>query len=59
MEPRDEKKLLNTLKSIGGTLKRIEQSLTHEEIKEAVSHALNGGEYMKSAIDSAIHDISR
>ncbi len=59
MESREEKKLLNTLKSIDGTLKRIEQSLTHEAVKEAVSHALNGGEYMKSAIDSAIHDTSQ
>lgn len=27
MDKQDERKLLNTLKSIGGTLKRIEQSL--------------------------------
>ncbi len=40
MELKEEKKLLNTLKSIDGTLKRIEKSLTHEAVKEAVSHAL-------------------
>ena len=30
LEKQDEKKLLNTLKSIDGTLKRIEQSLLAE-----------------------------
>lgn len=42
-------KLLNTLESIDGTLKRIEQRLDdekqHELIKEAVSHALLGEKY--------------
>lgn len=42
----DMKKLLNTLKSIDGTLKRIEQKMDsgkqHDVIKEAVSHALLG-----------------
>lgn len=46
MEKQDERKLLNTLKSIDGTLKRIEQSFSaekqHEVIKEAVSHAMLG-----------------
>lgn len=45
----DMKKLLNTLKSIDGTLKRIEQKLNdekqHSVIKEAVSHALLGDKY--------------
>lgn len=40
------KEMLNTLKSIDGTLKRIEQSVSeekqHEVIKEAVSHAMVG-----------------
>lgn len=44
-----ETELLNTLKSIDGTLKRIEQSLSaekqHEVIKEAVSHAMLGEKY--------------
>lgn len=45
----DMKKLLNTLKSIDGTLKRIEQKLDdekqHEVIKDAVFHALRGDKY--------------
>lgn len=52
MESREEKKLLNTLKSIDGTLKRIEQSLTHEAVKEAVSHALMGEKYNSTPKDS-------
>lgn len=49
MEPRDEKRLLNTLKSIDGTLKRIEQDLksrplNSEEIFEETSKsAKNAG----------------
>lgn len=43
------KEMLNTLKSIDGTLKRIEQSGSeekqHEVIKEAVSHAMAGERY--------------
>lgn len=43
------KEMLNTLKSIDGTLKRIEQSVSeekqHEVIKEAVSHAMVGERY--------------
>lgn len=68
MDKQDEK-LLNTLKSIDGTLKRIEQSLVAEKqrevIKEAVSHAVLGekynstsqsdGEYIKEAVQSATH----
>lgn len=49
MDKQDERKLLNTLKSIDGTLKRIEQILSadkqHEVIKEAVSHAMLGEKY--------------
>ena len=49
LEKQDEEKLLNTLKSIDGTLKRIEQSLLAENqhivIKEAVSHAMMGEKY--------------
>lgn len=51
MDKQEERKLLNTLKSIDGTLKRIEQSLTaekqHEVVKEAVSHALLGDKKCK------------
>lgn len=43
------KEMLNTLKSIDSTLKRIEQSVSeekqHEVIKEAVSHAMVGERY--------------
>ena len=43
------KEMLNTLKSIDGTLKRIEQSVSeekqHEVIKEAVCHAMVGERY--------------
>ena len=46
MEKQDEKKLLITLKSIDGTLKRIEQLLVadnqNEVIKDAVSRAMMG-----------------
>lgn len=49
MEKQDKKKLLNTLKSIDGTLERIEQSLLAENqhivIKEAVSHVMMGDKY--------------
>lgn len=69
MDKQDERKLLNTLRSIDGTLKRIEQALAaekqHEVIKEAVSHAMLGekynstsqsdGEYIKEAVQSATH----
>lgn len=55
------KEMLNTLKSIDSTLKRIEQSLGVEkprkERAEATSHGY--GEYMKNAIVGAIHDISQ
>lgn len=48
MEKQDEKKLLNTLKSIDNTIKHIEQLLSaekqHKIIKEAVSGALTGKE---------------
>lgn len=51
----DMKKLLNTLKSIDGTLKRIEQKLNdekqHEVVKEAVSHALLGDKYKPTPKD--------
>lgn len=49
MEKQGEEKLLTTLKSIDGTLKRIEQLLStenqHSVIKEAVSHAMMGEKY--------------
>ena len=51
----DVKELLNTLKSIDGTLKRIEQILSaeklHEVIKEAVSHAMLGEKYNSTPQD--------
>jgi hypothetical protein len=48
------KEMLNTLKSIDSTLKRIEQRLSHEEIKEAVTHALCGDKkYMENVGKSA------
>ena len=51
----DMKKLLNTLKSIDSTLKRIEQILSaekqHEVIKEAVSHAMLGEKYNSTPKD--------
>lgn len=55
MDKQDEKELLNTLKGIDGTLKRIEQSLAtekqHEVIKEAVSHAILGEKYNSTPKD--------
>lgn len=55
MDKQDERKLLNTLKSINSTLKRIEQSLAaekqHEAIKEAVSHAMLGEKYNSTPKD--------
>lgn len=49
MEYRKEIELLDTLKSIDGTLKRIEQLLSaenqHEVIKNAVSHTMLGEKY--------------
>lgn len=51
----NEEKLLNTLESIDGTLKRIEQSLAaekqHEVIKEAVSRAMMGEKYNSTPKD--------
>ena len=55
------KETLNTLKSIDGTLKRIEQNLGVSKSQngraETTSHGY--GEYMKKAISGAIHDISQ
>lgn len=50
MQNQFERELLKTLKSIDGTLKRIEKSMNDEEkqhttICNAVSHALNGKKY--------------
>lgn len=50
MQNQFERELLKTLKSIDGTLKRIEKSMNNEEkhhinICNAVSHALNGEKY--------------
>lgn len=57
LKKQDEKKLLNTLKSIDGTLKRIEQSLSAENrysvIKEAVSHAVMGEKYGSTPKDDS------
>lgn len=56
MEKQDERKLLTTLKSIDGTLKRIEQLLAadnqHEIIKDAVSHAMMGEKFNSPQKDS-------
>lgn len=55
MDKQDERKLLNTLKSIDGTLKRIEQSIAaekqHEVIQEAVSQAMMGKKYNSTPKD--------
>ena len=55
MDKQDERKPLNTLKSIDDTLKCIEQLLTaekqHEVIKEAVSHAMLGEKYNSTPKD--------
>ena len=65
-----EEKLLNTLESIDGTLKRIEQSFAAEKQKEiimsAVSQAMMGekrnstpkenGNYIKEAVQKATRD---
>lgn len=57
MEKQGEKKLLSTLKSIDGTLKRIEQSLLaenqHIAIKETVSHAVMGEKYGSTPKDDS------
>lgn len=49
------KGVLNTLKSIDGTLKRIEQSLNaenqHVVIKDAISHAFIGDKYKPTPKD--------
>ena len=61
MQSQYEKELLKTLKSIDGTLKRIEQGLGVSKSQngraETTSHGY--GEYMKKAISGAIHDISQ
>lgn len=50
------KEMLNTLKSIDGTLKRIEQSLNaenqHVVIKDAITHAFIGDKYKPTPKDS-------
>ena len=55
MDKQDERKLLNTLKSIDGTLKRIEQDLSaekqHKVIKDALSHAMLGEKYNSTPKD--------
>ena len=50
MQSQYEKELLKTLKSIDGTLKKIEKSINNDEkhhlnICNAVSHALKGERY--------------
>lgn len=70
MNSSQELELLNTFKSIDGTLKRIEQSLSAEKqqeaIMDAVSKAMIGekrnsapkenGNYIKEAVQKATHD---
>lgn len=55
MEDRTVKELLNTLKSIDGTLKRIEQALPagkqHRVIKGTVSLSLLGEKYNSTLKD--------
>lgn len=54
------KEMLNTLKSIDVTLKRIEHNLNVDESKKGKkTPAHYSGEYMKNAIAGAIHDISQ
>lgn len=53
MEKQEENELLNTLKSIDGTLKRIEQSLVGEKRD---STPKDDGEYLEKAVRTAIHD---
>ena len=55
------KEMLNTLKSIDSTLKRIEQSLGVSKSQKGRTEATSQsyGEYMKNAIAGAIHDISQ
>ena len=55
------KEMLNTLKSIDSTLKRIEQGLgVHKSTNRRAETTSHGcGEYMRKAISGAIHDISQ
>lgn len=48
---KESEELLNTLKSIDGTLKRIEQTLQHEELKKVISHALLGEKHKTTPKD--------
>ena len=53
-----EKELLRTLKSIDGTLKKIEKSINNDEkhhlnICNAVSHALKGERYTPIQLDDS------
>lgn len=56
MEKQDEKKLLNTLKSIDNTMKRIEQLITPEKQREVIKEAVSGamlGEKNNSTLEKA------
>lgn len=55
------KEMLNTLKSIDSTLKRIEQNLSvsKSQNRKTETASQSHGEYMKNAIVGAIHDISQ
>ena len=57
MQSQFERELLKTLKSIDGTLKRIEKSMNDDEknhltICNAVRHAQSGNKYFQYCIDT-------
>ena len=59
MQSQYEKELLKTLKSIDGTLKKIEKSINNDEkhhlnIYNAVSHALKGERYTPIQSDDLV-----
>lgn len=59
MQSQYEKELLKTLKSIDGTLKKIEKSINNDEkhhlnICNAVSHALKGERYTPIQSDDLV-----
>lgn len=59
MQSQYEKELLKTLKSIDGTLKKIEKSINNDEkhhlnICNAVSHALKGKRYTPIQLDDLV-----
>ena len=59
MQKKKKKELLKTLKSIDGTLKKIEKSINNDEkhrlnICNAVSHALKGERYTPIQSDDLV-----